>query len=80
MDKRLISLWRLGTLGSEVSLYRSKARTRTRAASDDSVGGMERTEVEVRGLEHHPPAHQVTPAAGACVCMQSQKVFLYKDG
>ena len=78
MDTRLVSLWRLGTLGSEVSLYRSKARPR--AASDDSVGGMERTEVEVRGLEHHPLAHQVTQAACACVGMQSQKVFLYKDG
>ena len=25
MDTKLVSLWRLGTLGSEVSLYRSEA-------------------------------------------------------
>ena len=44
MDMRLVSLWRLGTLGSEVSLYRSEARPR--AASADDVGGPERAEVE----------------------------------
>ena len=44
MDTRLVSLWRLGTLGSEVSLYRSEARPG--AASADSVGGRERAEVE----------------------------------
>ena len=43
MDTRL-SLWRLGTLGGEVSLYRSEARPG--AASADSVGGPERMEVE----------------------------------
>ena len=54
MDTRLVSLWRLGPLGSEVSLYRSEARPGP--ASADNVGGMERTEVECE-------------AAGACVGM-----------